>query len=48
MKREPLTEVIPLRVSPSMKSALEQEAIKKTMPTSTYIRQIIDRRNGKH
>ena len=46
--KEPLTEVIPIRMSPTMKRELEREATQKTMPMATYIRQIIDRRNGKH
>ena len=45
-RTEPLTEVIPLRVSKSMLLALRREATKKLMPMATYLRQIIDRRKG--
>ncbi len=45
-RTEPLTEVIPLRISKTMLQALRREATKKLMPVATYVRQIIDRRNG--
>ncbi len=46
-KTEPLTEIIPLRVSKTMLRELQCEATEKLLAMATYVRQVIDRRNGK-
>ena len=47
MPKEVLSEIIPLRISRSMKKALEKESERKSLPMATYMRQILTRRNGK-
>ncbi len=48
MKDRPelLTETLPLRLSRSLRDKLRQEATALGLKMNTYIRQIIDRRNG--
>lgn len=45
-RNEPLTEVLPLRISKTMLAALRNEATQKFLPVATYVRQILGRRNG--
>ncbi len=46
-RTEALTEIVMLRMSLAMKKILQGEATQRLLPLATYLRQIINRRNGK-